>query len=336
MTILKKSDSNITNPQISVVTPLYNRREFVEEMVQSILQQKFDSWELIIVDDGSTDGSEKYIKTLSHPKIKCYFRSDITRIKGSQACRNIGIRKAMGKYIIFLDCDDVLLPECLKNRFAFMERHSNLDFAVFWAVRFKNNISESNLSIWGKETVSGNELDDFLQNKILWQTAGPIWRKKSILEKQGFWDEELVVGHDHEYHVRALCKGLLHVNTGVVDFGWRIPDRLSLSSFDSFKLAYRNGSFIFTFGKIVDLLKKYNLATPHRKKIIKKEAIRLAMQVRLNNGKFIHVNKALSIARKAEALNAAEAIELKVIFHLWVKIFGKIPSLSYLHRRYSI
>jgi hypothetical protein len=121
-----------------------------------------------------------------------------------------------------------------------------------------------------------------------------------------------------------------------VDFGWRISDELSMSSFDAFKRRYASGDYIFVFDVIVNLLKKYHLLTSPRKKTIKKEVIRLGVQVRLNGGRAALVTKALLIAKDAGALTPVEFIELKIVFSLWFRVLGKIPAMSYLARRFKV
>lgn len=100
------------NPFFSIVIPLYNRRHRIDKAVHSILAQTFTDWELIIVDDGSTDGSWEHIQTYTDPRIRV-FRNPVN----IERCvtRNNGIRESKGQYICFLDSDDHHLPEHLER-----------------------------------------------------------------------------------------------------------------------------------------------------------------------------------------------------------------------------
>src|SRR5918993_3885046 len=95
------------NPSVSVIIPVYNRVNLVRETLQSVIDQTYADWEAIVVDDGSTDGSyELVIKfaELDH-RIKS-FRRD-RQPKGAPVCRNIGVTKSVGQFLIFLDSDDL-------------------------------------------------------------------------------------------------------------------------------------------------------------------------------------------------------------------------------------
>ena len=113
---------------VSIIIPFYNRKEYVRVMVDSIIAQKYKDWELIMVDDGSSDGSfemlEEYHKIDS--RILLFHRD--SNLKGANVCRNIGLRVSHGEYVIFLDSDDWIPDYCLENRVMFMEKNRNLDF----------------------------------------------------------------------------------------------------------------------------------------------------------------------------------------------------------------
>jgi len=100
-------------PEVSVIIPTFNRSHVLLRSVQSVLNQTYQDFELIIVDDGSTDDTEKLVKSLSGEKIK-YIRHQKNR--GRSAARNTGIRLARGNYIAFQDDDDEWCPEKLEKQ----------------------------------------------------------------------------------------------------------------------------------------------------------------------------------------------------------------------------
>lgn len=95
--------------KVSVVMPTYNRAHLIGAAIQSALDQTFQDFELIVVDDGSTDATEAVVKGLDDPRIRYLYQEN----RGIGGARNNGIRQAEGQYIAFLDSDDVWLPEFL-------------------------------------------------------------------------------------------------------------------------------------------------------------------------------------------------------------------------------
>ena len=107
-------------PEVSVIMPVYNSKKFLEESVDSVLSQHYDSLELLLIDDGSTDGSRDTIRKLAakDQRIKPIF---LQSNRGSASARNAGIKQAEGHYIAFLDSDDIWLPEKLAIQLPFMQ-----------------------------------------------------------------------------------------------------------------------------------------------------------------------------------------------------------------------
>lgn len=99
----------MNKPFFSVIMPTYNRAEFLDRSIKSVIQQKFDDWELIIVDDGSQDNTKEVIKAYKDNRIKYLYQ----RNAGVSAARNFGIKKCNGLYVCFLDDDDQYLEHHL-------------------------------------------------------------------------------------------------------------------------------------------------------------------------------------------------------------------------------
>lgn len=189
-------------PVISVIIPFYNRREFIDETISSIRAQTFAGWELLLVDDGSTDGSFQYIRdTLgSDPRIRILQRTSAP--KGANHCRNMGIREARGKYLIFLDSDDLLAPTCFERRLRYFEESPKCDFLVFNTLVFKEKIGDYNY-LWNVDSEE-NDLCRFLRQDVVWHTSGPIHRKEALLARDQWFDESLPFWQDFEFHIRYL------------------------------------------------------------------------------------------------------------------------------------
>jgi glycosyltransferase involved in cell wall biosynthesis len=106
---------------ISVIMPVYNVERYVAESIGSILNQSFRDFELIIIDDGSTDSTGSIIRSFHDNRIRII--SNQTN-KGNYRCRNLGLKLAKGKYVCVMDGDDIALQERLKTQYKFMEEHS--------------------------------------------------------------------------------------------------------------------------------------------------------------------------------------------------------------------
>lgn len=103
---------------VSIITPVYNSEKYVGETIKSVLSQTYDSWEMLIADDCSKDNTAKVVKTFVDHRIK-YFR--LEKNVGAAAAKNKAIEKAQGKYIAFLDADDMWKPKKLEKQLKFME-----------------------------------------------------------------------------------------------------------------------------------------------------------------------------------------------------------------------
>ena len=111
-----------TNPLVSVITPFLNAKNFLAETIESVLAQTYDNWELLLIDDRSTDGTTeialRYAK--AYPSRIRYVHHAGHENKGQCASRNEGIRQSTGEYVAFLDHDDVWLPHKLEQQVAIM------------------------------------------------------------------------------------------------------------------------------------------------------------------------------------------------------------------------
>ena len=106
-------------PFFSVVIPTYNRARMIAKAIESVLEQEFDNWELIIVDDGSTDNTKEVISKYTDGRIRYIYQDNTER----SAARNNGINKAHGKYICFLDSDDYFLKDHLSSFYKTLEKN---------------------------------------------------------------------------------------------------------------------------------------------------------------------------------------------------------------------
>ena len=111
----------MTNHKVSIITPLYNSEKYITEAIDSVLEQSYTNFELIIIDDCSQDNSVKAVKSYSDVRIRLIC---LKANKGAGIARNKGIHEATGRYIAFLDSDDVWLPNKLEKQVQFLRKNS--------------------------------------------------------------------------------------------------------------------------------------------------------------------------------------------------------------------
>lgn len=111
---------------ISVVIPTFNRAYILNNAIDSVLGQSYKNWELIIVDDGSTDNTKELVKSYKNKRVK-YFKKENA---GPCAARNYGISKAHGKWITYVDSDDILFPNCIEVMIENIEAHPRAVFGL--------------------------------------------------------------------------------------------------------------------------------------------------------------------------------------------------------------
>ncbi|WP_339147875.1 MULTISPECIES: glycosyltransferase family 2 protein [unclassified Sutcliffiella] len=114
----------MSSPLVSVITPSYNAERFIAETIESVKKQTFTDWEMIIVDDCSSDNTREILQdyAANDPRIKPIFLKENS---GAAVARNTALNEAKGDYVAFLDSDDFWLPEKLEKQLAFMQQHNH-------------------------------------------------------------------------------------------------------------------------------------------------------------------------------------------------------------------
>ncbi|MFK8013652.1 MAG: glycosyltransferase family 2 protein [Marinicellaceae bacterium] len=113
----------ISQPLVSIIMPAYNAENYIQESVDSIINQSYLNWELIIVNDGSADNTLSKIKIFNDKRIKILEQEN----RGVSSARNLGLDYAEGEFITFLDADDVLPSNSIESRAQFLESNSGVD-----------------------------------------------------------------------------------------------------------------------------------------------------------------------------------------------------------------
>lgn len=179
---------------ISIIIPVYNAGKYLAEALDSVLTQSAKPDDIIAVDDGSTDSSIKILETYSD-RITI-IRHEVN--KGAGAARNTGIKNASGKWLSFLDADDLWMPHKLKDQMEFMQTHPEIDM------------------VFGKvEQFISPELSEEHHQKLKTElkimpgyVAGTMLISKEKFEKAGYFNENLELGEHIDWFGRAKDLGL--------------------------------------------------------------------------------------------------------------------------------
>lgn len=194
---------------VSIITPVYNSEKYIQETLKSVIDQTFEFWEHIIIDDGSKDNSIKIVKEVSNLDKRIKLLNRNREPKGANTCRNIGIHHAKSKYIIFLDSDDLLLKTCLENRLKVMQENDDYDACIFNMATFSDNKECNNKLL--HEFLEIKPLYNFIIGQNSWSITAPIWLRSAVLKIGGF-NESLKRMQDPEFHVRACLESDLKIS----------------------------------------------------------------------------------------------------------------------------
>jgi len=174
------------NPKVSVIIPTYNRAYLVGRAIRSVLNQTYQDFEIIVVDDGSTDNTEEVVKSFNDPR------------RGGSAARNTGIRAARGEYIAFLDSDDEWLPEKLEKQVLICaDDRIGLVYTGKRVIDF-----QSGQCLYEKiPETEGDAYNQLLERDFI-GTCSSVMVKKAILENITGFDETLPSRQDWDCWLR--------------------------------------------------------------------------------------------------------------------------------------
>lgn len=216
MTEQNKSFGSTKNPKISVIIPLYNHADYIREAVDSVLNQSFDNFELIIINDGSTDSSEEVIKNINDDRIKYYYQEN----QGTHNALNRGINLARGEYISILNSDDVYAQKRFGEMTDILEHDSSVHAAFSFIdfidlnsklIRLKRG-AEDNWLGQNPETSykeNNNIILDLLAGNFLYTTSN-LFCRKFVFDHIGYFSHLKYI-HDYEFFLRLCYHYKVHI-----------------------------------------------------------------------------------------------------------------------------
>ena len=191
-------------PLISVIIPTYNRKKLLQRAIDSVLAQIYQPVELIVVDDGSTDGTFEYVVT-HYPAVRLLRQENL----GVSSARNLAIKQANGPWLAFLDSDDAWHPEKIAKQVAYLREHPNNRVCHTDERWYRHGVRVNPMQKHQKS--GGNLFKRALERCII--SPSSILLHQSVLEKVGLFDETLPACEDYDLWLRICAHfEVLYVN----------------------------------------------------------------------------------------------------------------------------
>ncbi len=187
----------MNQPLVSIIIPTYNRAHRIKRALESVVSQKFSNWEIIVVDDGSVDNTREVIESIGvDTRIKYYYKENQER----SIARNFGIAKSNGRYINFLDSDDIQLPNHLSTFANTLKESADADVI---------HLGFQTVDSTGQTLVVREDLPDIDVQKVMFREnilhGNAIFIKREILNSYGFLDSpEAFLSEDWYLWVKLL------------------------------------------------------------------------------------------------------------------------------------
>lgn len=220
---------NILVPKVSVIIPVYNRSILIGRAVNSVLAQDFKDYEIIVVDDGSTDDTPKILSTYKD-KIKIITQKN----RGVSAARNKGVSISSGQYIAFLDSDDMWLPEKLSTQVNYFKSNLKTLICQTEEIWIRNGIRVNPKKKHKKQ--SGMIFIPSLSLCLVSPSA--VMLKKEFFDKFEGFDESLPACEDYDLWLRISCRySIALINTPlIIKYGGHDDQLSKMPGLDKFRI----------------------------------------------------------------------------------------------------
>jgi glycosyltransferase involved in cell wall biosynthesis len=187
-------------PLVSIIIPCYNAERWISEAIQSCLDQTYRPIEIIVIDDGSTDGSLEIIKSFGDA-----VRWETGPNRGGNAARNRGFALSQGEYIQWLDADDYIFPEKIERQVRFLQGSGAEGVYSDWFLHYE---PESGRRFSDKLVTAGQQdiITALLSNEWWVSPNTPLWTRAAVLAAGG-WDERLRMGQDRDFFLSVALSG---------------------------------------------------------------------------------------------------------------------------------
>ena len=296
-------DNDIKKHLVSIIMPAYNADFFISEAIASVINQTYSNWELIIIDDGSTDRTAEKVQSwlAKENRIQYWYQDN-----GKQGkARNLGISKSKGYYLAFLDSDDLWLPEKLAIQIEEIQKNNvDLVFSNSYIFNDEDVAEVSNTMNVKNATFSGEKaLELFLEgNRIPILT---VLVKKEKVNQVGGFSEKLEIQNIEDYHLwlKLLMTGCVFFSSDNILAKYRVHNN-SVTSND--KLVINKMPNVF-----FDLINLY----PHQKELFEKE-LKLKFKLIYKSNLFAKAELAVWIKKNIDYLSKSKLNNVYLVLNL--------------------
>ncbi|MGD1855742.1 MAG: glycosyltransferase family 2 protein [Leptolyngbyaceae cyanobacterium] len=204
--------SSVTPPKVSVVIAAYNAMRYLPQTLNTVLDQTFQDFEVIIVDDGSRDQIKSWAATLNHPKVKFFSQANA----GSAAARNTALSHAVGEYIAFLDADDLWDLRKLETHVQALDNNPEVGLVYSWVATMDENDRPQGKVCENSE--SGDVLPRLIEHDIIECGSNPVIRRECF-DRVGVFDTSFPYAQTWEMWLRiAMAYGFYCVPEPLVKY----------------------------------------------------------------------------------------------------------------------
>ncbi|SHM19539.1 glycosyltransferase family 2 protein [Flavobacterium saccharophilum] len=202
----------MSSPLISVIIPLYNKEDSILDTVKSVLNQTFQDFELLIVDDGSTDKSLTLLSNYKDSRITIISKEN----GGVSAARNYGVEASNAEYVFFLDADDIITKDCLSLFFEMLKKKPGISFFV---ANFKKTFEDGKEEIYSKLKIEGivkDPIKNLWKKNIFPRTGSMLIKKECFSNIGGAFKTEISIYEDLELILRLMNNYQVYYSPKVV------------------------------------------------------------------------------------------------------------------------
>lgn len=195
-------------PLVSICIPAFNAEKYLRATIDSVINQTYPVIEIIIVDDGSSDGTVKILQGMVDNRLKYVTHAN----KGASAARNAALQLCSGDYIKFMDADDLLNPGCIEQQLGRIAGKNNCIASAKWGRFYTEDASDFNLSpetVWKDLPGIDWLVESLIDTGANMMQPGIFLIPRAIIEKAGPWDESLNLIDDFDYMVRVISNSAM-------------------------------------------------------------------------------------------------------------------------------
>ncbi|WP_421763184.1 glycosyltransferase family 2 protein [Ekhidna sp.] len=260
----------MSEPLVSVIMPAYNAEMYIAEAIQSVLDQHYPNFELLIINDGSVDNTKKVIDSFDDARIKYCEQKN----KGVSTARNVGLDNMKGDFFCFLDADDMLTKSSLESRIRLFELDSTIDFVDGIVLSYDKTMTKT-ISKW-KPSFKGNPLSELLNlnDSCFFGITWMIRRLEGVIYK---FDVSVSFAEDLWFYINISEKGNYAYSESTC-YLRRVTSQNSVNNIPNLVLGYK---------ELYKRIKKSGFLTSERLKKLRFKVKSVIIKSALGKGKYL-------------------------------------------------